>query len=117
MPLLADAPRGGAAQPRRAVVATGRAPRRRRDARVAALRELHEEVGLALGADAVLGLLDDYPTRSGFAITPVVVWAGPDAELAPDPREVAAALPRAALRARARRTCRTCAASRRASAR
>ncbi len=39
----------------------------------AALRELREEVGLALDADAVLGLLDDYPTRSGYCITPVVV--------------------------------------------
>jgi 8-oxo-dGTP pyrophosphatase MutT (NUDIX family) len=57
----------------------------------AALRELREEVGLALADDAVLGLLDDYPTRSGFTITPVVVWAGADAALAPDPTEVAAA--------------------------
>ncbi len=56
----------------------------------AALRELHEEVGLALGPDAVLGLLDDFPTRSGFAITPVVVWAGPVHEaLVPNPAEVA----------------------------
>jgi 8-oxo-dGTP pyrophosphatase MutT (NUDIX family) len=57
----------------------------------AALRELREEVGLALAADDALGLLDDYPTRSGFVITPVVLW-GPrgGAALAPDPREVAA---------------------------
>src|SRR3984885_14925139 len=41
----------------------------------AALRELHEELGLALAPDDVLGLLDDYPTRSGYLITPVVVWA------------------------------------------
>ena len=41
----------------------------------AALRELHEELGLELGPDDVLGLLDDYPTRSGYLITPVVVWA------------------------------------------
>ena len=34
----------------------------------------------------VLGLLDDYPTRSGFVITPVVVWAGAGARLRPDPR-------------------------------
>ena len=39
----------------------------------------------------VIGLLDDYPTRSGFVITPVVVWAGASADLLPDPREVAAA--------------------------
>jgi 8-oxo-dGTP pyrophosphatase MutT (NUDIX family) len=42
---------------------------------MAALRELHEELGLELGAGDVLGLLDDYPTRSGYLITPVVVWA------------------------------------------
>jgi len=40
----------------------------------AALRELHEEIGLVAGAEAILGRLDDYPTRSGFVITPVVVW-------------------------------------------
>jgi 8-oxo-dGTP pyrophosphatase MutT (NUDIX family) len=41
----------------------------------AALRELHEEVNLNLDPSAVLGTLDDYVTRSGFIITPVVVWA------------------------------------------
>ena len=55
----------------------------------AALRELSEEVGLVLSAEAVLGLLDDYPTRSGFVITPVVVWGGAGAKLAPNPDEVA----------------------------
>ena len=55
----------------------------------AALRELAEEVGLALGADAVLGRLDDYPTRSGFVITPVVVWAGAARTLQSNPDEVA----------------------------
>jgi 8-oxo-dGTP pyrophosphatase MutT (NUDIX family) len=52
-------------------------------------RELHEEVGLALGPEAVLGFLDDYPTRSGFLITPVVVWAEGGGELVPNPAEVA----------------------------
>ncbi len=57
----------------------------------AALRELDEEVGLRRGPDAVLGLLDDYPTRSGYVITPVVVWAGGDAAtLAPNAAEVGA---------------------------
>src|SRR6185437_8505246 len=42
----------------------------------AALRELDEEIGMKLGADAVLGTLDDYPTRSGYLVTPVVLWAG-----------------------------------------
>lgn len=55
----------------------------------AALRELAEEVGLAADASQVLGWLDDYPTRSGYVITPVVVWAE-RAELAPDPSEVSA---------------------------
>lgn len=53
-----------------------------------ALREMHEEVGLALDGNAVLGRLDDFVTRSGFAITPVVVWAGPGAKLVPNPDEV-----------------------------
>jgi 8-oxo-dGTP pyrophosphatase MutT (NUDIX family) len=55
----------------------------------AALRELHEEVGLPLGEEAVLGVLDDYITRSGYLITPVVVWAGQGAVLVPNPDEVA----------------------------
>jgi 8-oxo-dGTP pyrophosphatase MutT (NUDIX family) len=55
----------------------------------AALRELHEELGLALGAGSVLGLLDDYPTRSGYLITPVVVWAAAGGEISPNPQEVA----------------------------
>ncbi|TWO73327.1 CoA pyrophosphatase [Caenimonas sedimenti] len=42
----------------------------------AALRELAEEVGLELPPSAVLGRLDDYASRSGFVISPVVVWAG-----------------------------------------
>jgi len=41
----------------------------------ASLRELQEELGLVLTPDDVLGVLDDYPTRSGFLITPVVIWA------------------------------------------
>lgn len=55
----------------------------------AALRELQEEVGLALPPDTVLGRLDDFATRSGFVITPVVVWAGAGDVLAPNPGEVA----------------------------
>ena len=55
----------------------------------AALRELREELGLALKSEAVLGLLDDYPTRSGYLITPVVVWADGGQEIAPNPEEVA----------------------------
>jgi 8-oxo-dGTP pyrophosphatase MutT (NUDIX family) len=55
----------------------------------AALRELDEELGLRLGGDAVLGTLDDYPTRSGYLITPVVMWAGRGARVRPNPDEVA----------------------------
>ena len=59
-------------------------------AEAAALRELGEEVGLVRGPDAVLGALDDYPTRSGFVITPVVVWGGGAAmTLTANPDEVA----------------------------
>jgi 8-oxo-dGTP pyrophosphatase MutT (NUDIX family) len=54
-----------------------------------ALRELQEELGLALGERDVLGMLDDYPTRSGYLITPVVVWAGERAAITPNPDEVA----------------------------
>jgi 8-oxo-dGTP pyrophosphatase MutT (NUDIX family) len=55
----------------------------------AALRELHEELGLELGHHDVLGLLDDYPTRSGYLITPVVVWAATGAAVSANPAEVA----------------------------
>ena len=54
----------------------------------AALRELKEEVGLCLEANSVLGRLDDYATRSGYVITPVVVWGGMDVDLIPNPGEV-----------------------------
>ena len=58
---------------------------------VAALRELREEVGLELGPASVLGSLDDFATRSGFLITPVVAWCGNQQGLHPDPAEVAIA--------------------------
>ena len=57
-------------------------------AEAAALRELSEEVGLQVDAADVLGTLDDYVTRSGFVITPVVVWAGPAPTLTPNEAEV-----------------------------
>jgi len=59
------------------------------DAVGAALRESDEEVGAPCTRADVLGLLDDYPTRSGYVITPVVVWARADAQLAANPAEVA----------------------------
>ena len=55
----------------------------------AALRELAEEVSLVLDASAVLGRLDDYVTRSGYVITPVVVWAGAARDAQPQEAEVA----------------------------
>jgi 8-oxo-dGTP pyrophosphatase MutT (NUDIX family) len=56
----------------------------------AALRELDEEVGVALPDPNVLGLLDDYPTRSGYIITPVVIWGGVGLDPRPAPAEVEA---------------------------
>jgi 8-oxo-dGTP pyrophosphatase MutT (NUDIX family) len=61
------------------------------DAVQAALRELDEELGVALPDTTVLGLLDDYPTRSGYVITPVVVWGGGRLAMRPSPDEVVAA--------------------------
>jgi 8-oxo-dGTP pyrophosphatase MutT (NUDIX family) len=56
----------------------------------AALRELREELGLSVSADAIVGLLDDFETRSGFTITPVVVWSDAEAaDLKPSSGEVA----------------------------
>lgn len=54
-----------------------------------ALRELAEEIGLFLAPGAILGLLDDYPTRSGYCITPVIVWAGTAPPFTVNPSEVA----------------------------
>jgi 8-oxo-dGTP pyrophosphatase MutT (NUDIX family) len=56
----------------------------------AALREVDEEIGLRLDESAVIGWLDDYPTRSGYVITPVVLWGGADPTLRPSPDEVLA---------------------------
>jgi len=59
------------------------------DATGAALRELREELGVVAGRSQVLGLLDDYATRSGYVITPVVVLLDGLPELTPNPAEVA----------------------------
>ncbi len=56
----------------------------------AALRELDEEVGLTLRATALLGRLDDYATRSGFLISPLVFWGPRRYHLRRDPSEVSA---------------------------
>ncbi len=57
----------------------------------AALREIHEEVSLALEPGSMLGRLDDFVTRSGHLISPLVVWAGGDQRLRISPDEVDAA--------------------------
>ena len=55
----------------------------------AAMREVEEEVGLTLTETDLLGRLDDYPTRSGYVMTPFVFWAGTEAAPVPAPAEVA----------------------------
>ncbi|NND83342.1 MAG: CoA pyrophosphatase [Gammaproteobacteria bacterium] len=55
----------------------------------AALRELQEELGIAVDEQNILGVLDDYPTRSGFCITPVIVWVDDPVTITPNPDEVA----------------------------
>ena len=55
----------------------------------AARREAREEINLALAADDFLGRLDDYPTRSGYLITPLVAWCTRTTRLVPNPAEVA----------------------------
>ena len=56
----------------------------------AALRELQEEINLRLPRSAIMGRLDDYITRSGYRITPVVLWSGEESDhLKPNPDEVA----------------------------
>jgi len=55
-----------------------------------AIRELHEELGLGVSHDDIVGLLDDFDTRSGFTITPVVIWTHEEtAVLQPSKFEVA----------------------------
>lgn len=58
---------------------------------IAALREICEELGVELDPADIIGRLDDYPTRSGYVISPVVVWAGGDVAFEPNPAEVVAA--------------------------
>ena len=55
----------------------------------AARRELHEELGVETEPGQVLGALDDLPTRSGYRVTPFVVWLGAAATIRPSPDEIA----------------------------
>jgi 8-oxo-dGTP pyrophosphatase MutT (NUDIX family) len=59
------------------------------DAVDGALREMREEIGATADRSACLGMLDDYPTRSGYVITPVVVRLPAGQRLTPNPAEVA----------------------------
>lgn len=54
-----------------------------------AVRETEEETGLHRRHIDVVGRLDDYQTRTGFRVTPVVAMVTPPLELKPDPYEVA----------------------------
>lgn len=60
-----------------------------RDAVAAALRETHEEVGIAPALVEPLGYLDPLLTITGFRVLPVVARVDPAYVATPDPREVA----------------------------
>ena len=55
----------------------------------AAVRESMEEISLTLTNDSLLGVLDDYVTRSGFVMTPYVFWPATEPTMQADPTEVA----------------------------
>ena len=67
----------------------GRALRRGRDTDHGGVARAARGTRPDLRESNVLGLLDDYPTRSGYLITPVVVWADASAAISPNPEEVA----------------------------
>lgn len=54
----------------------------------AAMRECHEEVGVELTESDLLGRLDDYPTRSGYVMSPFVFWVDGDRDPVANPDEV-----------------------------
>lgn len=56
----------------------------------AAMRELEEEVGLQLDGHSIIGHLDDFITRSGYVIKPIVLWGGTHVTCRRNPQEVAA---------------------------
>jgi 8-oxo-dGTP pyrophosphatase MutT (NUDIX family) len=58
------------------------------DAVDAAVRETAEELGVVMGREAALGLLDDFVTLGGHVVTPVVLWSSTPLTLTPDPTEV-----------------------------
>ena len=52
------------------------------------LREINEEIGITVSNEQILGCLDEYETRSGFSITPVVLWVNDLSSLEAEPGEV-----------------------------
>src|ERR1019366_6667126 len=66
---------------------TRRALTMRRGAGAAAIRETAEELGVIVGREAALGLLDDFVTLGGHCVTPVVLWSSAPLTLKPDPAE------------------------------
>jgi len=57
-------------------------------AETASLREAEEEIDLKLDKQDMLGRLDDFVTRSGFVMTPIVFWGGTAKNITPNPHEV-----------------------------
>ena len=58
------------------------------DIAVTALREAHEEIGIAQGDVTVIGYLSPMPTITGYAVTPIVGLVDRDIELHLDRTEV-----------------------------
>ena len=56
---------------------------------VTALRETEEEVGIDRSFVEVVGPIDTYVTRTGYAVTPIIGFVRPAFTLKRDPREVA----------------------------
>jgi 8-oxo-dGTP pyrophosphatase MutT (NUDIX family) len=59
------------------------------DAIVAALREVHEELGINNSDIRIIGATDRFITATGFDVTPVLALIPPDLQFVPDPVEVA----------------------------
>lgn len=59
------------------------------DSIATALREAREEISLAADAVEIVGRLDRYITRTGYAIDPIVGFVDPHFTAEPDPFEVA----------------------------
>lgn len=67
----------------------GKVDRTDASALAAALREAHEEIGLAPELVTPVGCLDIYQTGSGYRILPVVGLVAPEFQARPNPHEVA----------------------------